>query len=464
MRALIGLAVFVVGCKGGWSSDNSDATSNDDFSMPPDDTGSNADGTTNLTTEEHTAQYDGGSVGILGVGRSLAGVGDANGDGLDDLLIGQAGSNGHSGSAALVLGAANPGDVDLATQAITYSSTIASELVGTAVAPAGDYDGDGFADLLIGGCHCYPGEAGVGGAYVVLGSEAPVGFDLVDADARITGEAIGDDAGDILAGGGDFDGDGFDDVVVGANHTSYLILGGETVADRGLDAADVRFEDGVPSEIAYAGDVDADGLDELVFLELGDTARLVLGGGGSSVVDLDDVDATYSLGEPNGTAADGAGDVDGDGAADLVLSGRVPEGTGPATGVTWLFLGGEIGDHEASDADATYLSEVGDDSAGFRIAGAGDVDGDDLDDLLIGAPNYLDTNGASYIVLGSTEPASRLLEDADVRIVGADLEFVGLPLSDAGDFDGDGLADIAIGSEGWFSSTYYLFTGADLAD
>ena len=248
----------------------------------------------------------------------------------------------YRGLVYLILGDSAPGDEDLGSADAQYTGEEIDDAAGTSVTGAGDVDGDGYADLLVGA----PGVATkTGAAYLVLGGSAPGDLDLGSADAQYTGEEIGDYAGNSVAGAGDVDGDGSPDLLIGAYinddggsgaGAAYLVLGDSAPGDLDLGSADAQ----------YTGEQAGDGA-------------------GSSVA--------------------GAGDVDGDGYADLLMGARYNHDGGDYAGAAYLVLGGSApGDLDLGSADAQYTGELGD-YAGTSVAGAGDIDGDDHADLLIGA-------------------------------------------------------------------------------
>lgn len=146
-----------------------------------------------------------------------------DGDGLDDILIGAAGRDvggSLSGQAYVVLGkslgASQTFDLSQADYKLTGEN--AGDYAGATVADAGDIDGDGLGDILIGALHYQAQYSDQGAAYIVLGKSLSTEsvIDLSDADIRLTGESADQFAGVAVASAGDVNGDGLDDVVLGA--------------------------------------------------------------------------------------------------------------------------------------------------------------------------------------------------------------------------------------------------------
>ena len=168
-----------------------------------------------------------GEAGDL-AGHSVAGAGDVNGDGFDDLIVGADGHDGYRGAAYLIHGPV-AGDIDLAMASARFLGEASSD-AGWAVAAAGDINGDGLDDLLIGAKGLNGHD---GGAYLIFGPAAG-DVDLANADVRFLG-ATGSQLGISVASAGDVDGDGRIDVLLGAwahdgsatsSGAAYLMLGG----------------------------------------------------------------------------------------------------------------------------------------------------------------------------------------------------------------------------------------------
>ncbi|MDB5472466.1 MAG: hypothetical protein JWR84_4026 [Caulobacter sp.] len=375
------------------------------------------------------------------MGFAATGVGDVNGDGLDDLLVGAYGVGDYVGAAYVVFGRTDGFDslVDLAALDGTNGFTVGGELVFSFFgrrASAGDINGDGLSDLVVSAA----GFAGPSATYVVFGSDQPFAATVPVSSLNgtngfaLTGDYV-EMAGRSLSAGGDFNGDGFADILVGSeiiggNYLggTYLVLGAASfaastpVADAQLIVGEA-VGDQSSSAVAWAGDFNGDGYDDmLVSAQRSDAAAsdagaawLIFGNAAGLLpgATLASVDGTNGF-QINGVAARdalcavaGAGDVNGDGYDDLVLGAPEADPNSRYSGSTYVVFGGP-GPHAAVLSLASLNGDNGfrldgegiDNYSGFSV-GLADVNGDGVSDVLVGARAFgADFRGAAYVVFG----------------------------------------------------------------
>jgi len=343
---------------------------------------------------------------------------------------------------------------------------------GLDVSPAGDMDGDGLADFLL-GAHAYElDQPDVGGTFVF---EGPLVGDhlLTDADCTLVGGSSGDQSGSAVAGGGDVDGDEFNDVLIGAPledtngntaGAAYLQYGPlpamTDLEDAHCTFVGIETDDFTGTAVAFVPDMDDDGDDELL---LGAPGRNATGDdAGAAFLVLGPPPGYLSLthahaelqGEDEldnaGSSVAGAGDIDGDERGDLII-GAPGEGSGGGdlAGAVYLIYGLPSDEVSLTGADGKLVGEAPMDLAGQAVAAAGDLDGDGHDDVLVGAPGESSAHasaGAVYVILG---PVSGVvsLSDAHAKVVGEGADqHLGTGVATAGDLDGDGRGDLLIGA------------------
>ncbi|MDJ0648962.1 MAG: calcium-binding protein [Xenococcaceae cyanobacterium MO_188.B19] len=331
---------------------------------------------------------------------SVSNAGDINNDGIDDLIIGafraDPNGNGNAGESYVVFGGANvgqSGSLELSaldgTNGFVINGVDSFDLSGFSVSNAGDINDDGIDDLIIGAIAADPnGKDRAGESYVVFGG-ANVGqsgsLELSALDGTngfvINGIDVSDDSGVVVSNAGDINGDGIDDLIIGANDgdpngnsnagETYVVFGG--------------------ANVGQSGSLELSALD---------------GTNGFVIKGIDSSD--YS-----GDSVSNAGDINGDGIDDLIIGALFADPNGEDTaGESYVVFGGanvgQSGSLELSTLDGTNGLVINgidsSDQSGRSVSSAGDVNGDGIDDLIIGAnggqPNGNFRAGESYVIFG----------------------------------------------------------------
>lgn len=444
-------------------------------------------------------------------GHSVANAGNMNGDGYDDLVVCAPSSDSDTlsgkGRCYVVYGHAgvNLAEIELSSldgsNGFVIEGANSSDKLGASVSSAGDFNNDGYDDLLIGSVDVDTAATNAGASYLIFGGSslpALLTVDTLDGSNGITilGLLSGDKAGSSVAGGGDLNGDGFSDIAIGATNAdpnglnsgqAYVVLGHNTIV-ASIDLSVLDGTDGfvingpaafgvLGSDVAIVGDLDFDGFDDAAFaapsvseqgLFNSGAVYIVFGTdlGFPSVFETSDLDGVAGLVIAGGNASDSvgqsvgpAGDVNGDGIDDLVLGAAFADGGEVDSGQSFLIFGSstipaliDLGALNASTG-VVINGIIQGDRLGSAVSGGTDFNWDGFDDVLLGAPNAGSLSGQTYVIYGeSSLPAVINLSQPSIyhfALSGVTSgDEVGSAVGGLGDYNNDGYDEILIGSPG----------------
>ena len=396
-------------------------------------------------------------------GTTVSSAGDVNGDGLDDLIIlslydkDDRNNSDEASRTYVVFGKINGTAVDLSkiksnSDGFVINGEKGETISGISASSAGDVNGDGLDDLIIGSHWAdFAGNIGAGKSFVVFGKTNTTAVNLSDIASGtggfvINGENTYDSSGISVSSAGDVNGDGLDDLIIGAygangfEGKSFVVFGKNDTNAINLSTIesgtggfainnDITADSGAGAgaSVSSAGDVNGDGLDDLIVgayqADLTDSANtgksyVVFGKADTDAINLSNI-VTGTGGfvingenaeDKSGASVSSAGDVNGDGLDDLII------GTYSNTGKSFVVFGKadtatvNLSNITSGTGGFVINGEKAGDQSGHSVSSAGDVNGDGLDDLIVGAPLADPDNntnaGKSFVVFGKTDTKS----------------------------------------------------------
>ena len=413
---------------------------------------------------------------ISGMGASVAGAGDVNADGFGDVLV---------GAPLYDLGEANEGAAFVYfgnVQGISLVPTIiqsdqADAHLGTSLASAGDLNGDGFSDIILGAPHYDKVYSDQGLVKIHLGSVNGVS---TNSSTALAGLQMEEEFGRAVACAGDVEGDGYADIMIASRMQGKNLLNeGVVMLFSGIPVGINKkptsvFKSGqanayLGQSLAGAGDVDGDGYSDIVIgahlfdhTQNNEGAVMIWHGGASAPNTATALNASQPE-SALGYSVSGAGDVDGDGYDDVIVGAPHYDNGQSEEGAAFLFRGtpdgiGQIPSHmlEANQADAGF---------GTSVSAAGDINGDGYGDIIVGAMHYhngQNEEGAAFVYLGSPAGLHPIPIQLESNKTGG---WFGCAVAHAGDLNDDGFSDIVIGAMNYSNGqseegALYLFPGS----
>ncbi len=371
-------------------------------------------------------------------GTAVACAGDLDGDGCDDLVVGADSADGQSPNS----GVAYVYSGESLKMLFSVGGDRPDDLFGAAVAGVGDVNGDGAADFAVGAPNARMGTGEAYGAVFVLS-----GYDGSRL-LEIRGSSPFSEFGSAVAGAGDVNGDGYSDVIVGAPWASFAgVRTGTATIYSGFDGTVLRELAGVHGYSGFGkavdgiGDLDYDGYDDVLVTAHAENtagtqagaARVYSGRNGTIMLEVFGLVARNRLGH-SGAAA---GDVNFDGAVDIIVGSPSNDFGGTDSGMAQVFSGLDGAELHR------FVGSVPFGWCGMSVGGAGDVDGDGFDDVIVGSPN--DSTGAQGG--GAFEVFSGLTGTSLYYQAGTEMDAsLGRAVAVAGDTDDDGFHEVIVGA------------------
>lgn len=382
-------------------------------------------------------------------GVSVSSAGDVNNDGFSDIIIGSMGNNTNAGNAYIYLGGYAMDNI----ADVTFSGEAANDEFGNSVSGAGDVNGDGYDDVIVGAYQNSSAASIAGRAYIFYGGSSMNNT----ADKTFNGLTSADYFGQSVSGGGDLNGDGYDDVIVGAYQndaggaeagSAYIFYGGTNMNTNADNIFLGNSGNLLGNSVSLIGDFNNDGYDDIVVgayvndeggIDAG-KAYVFTNTANTNHIAMQTFTGSYPV-QNLGYSVSNAGDVNGDGYSDIIVgSSNLND--------AFIYFGGEFMDNVAD------VTMTGSQSYFIIAAGAGDVNNDGYDDVIVADP-YVNAGTASIFYGGPN-----MNNTVDVSLSGQNNnDLFGYSISSAGDVNNDGYDDVIIGAPYAGAGKAYIYFG-----
>lgn len=380
--------------------------------------------------------------------------GDVNGDGYSDVLVSYPNSSSGLGNVYIFHGSASGSQT---TPNTTLTGSQASALFGTSVSTAGDADGDGYSDIIVGAPDFQNGQTLEGKVYIYKGSASGI---ISSAYWTYEGNVGNARIGVSVSTAGDVNGDGYSDILFGSEGLLSIgkvfsffgsVSGLAAVPDWTYE--DVSFGGFLGKSVSAAGDINGDGYNDIIVgnpgysnSETGEGRALLFQGSSSGLSALPNWSTESNQVSANyGNSVFTAGDINGDGFSDVIVGANLYDNGETDEGRAFVYQGSasRLSSSENWAAESDQASAL----FGLSVSTAGDVNSDGYADVIVGAifyDNGQTNEGKAFVYHGS---ASGLSATADWTAESnqANAQF-GQGVSTAGDVNGDGFSDVIIGA------------------
>lgn len=350
------------------------------------------------------------------------------------------------------------------------------DLFGWSVSNAGDINGDSFDDVIIGARSADPNGASSGSSYLIFGKAsgfaATIELSSLDGKNGFRLDGVGENeySGRIVNGAGDINGDGFDDVIIAARYSSFVVFGKASGFGAAMNLSKLNGDNGfrineLGESVSSAGDINGDGFDDVIVGGAFGPSYVILGkaAGFDPAMDVTTLNGINGFRlDGAGTSVSSAGDVNGDGFSDVMIGASEEDSNGERYGSTYVVFGKETGfsatmDLSSLDGNNGFrLDGTEYDYSGTLVSSAGDINGDGFADLIIGgrgsAPSYV-VFGKAFGFTAKFDLASLDGSNGFSLVNTYDIRNIGFSVSNAGDVNGDGYDDLIMSSNFYSSDS-----------